>query len=81
MPVVLRHKGYRFAFFSDEGDPLEPMHIHVSKAGTEVKFWLHPFVTVAHNKRVPLRDVRELMEIVQQNRAKLERAWNAHFRT
>ncbi len=31
MPVVFRYKGYRFFFFSNEGDPLEPMHVHVRR--------------------------------------------------
>jgi hypothetical protein len=29
MPVVLRYKGYTFFFFSNEGVPREPLHIHV----------------------------------------------------
>ena len=28
MPVILRHRGYRFFFFSNEGEPPEPPHIH-----------------------------------------------------
>jgi len=30
MPLVFRWKGYRFHFFSNEGDPREPVHIHVT---------------------------------------------------
>jgi hypothetical protein len=36
----LRFKGYRFFFFSNEGN--EPIHIHVEKAGNYAKFWLYP---------------------------------------
>ncbi|MEO5324957.1 DUF4160 domain-containing protein [Mesorhizobium sp. CC13] len=39
MPVVFRHKGFRFYFFSNEGDPREPMHVHVGKDGVDAKFW------------------------------------------
>ena len=38
MPVVFRYKGYRFFFFSNEGDPLEPMHIHVRRGEATAKF-------------------------------------------
>lgn len=31
MPTVLRWKGYRFYFFSNEGS--EPPHIHIDKDG------------------------------------------------
>jgi len=29
MPVVFRWKNFKFFFFSNEGDPREPPHIHV----------------------------------------------------
>ena len=40
MPVVFRYKGYRFFFFSNEGDPLEPMHIHVRRGEATAKLWV-----------------------------------------
>lgn len=39
MPVVFRWNGYRFHFFANEGDPREPVHIHISRAGATAKFW------------------------------------------
>lgn len=44
MPVVFRDRGFRFFFYSNEGTPREPMHIHVEKDGDEAKFWLKPEV-------------------------------------
>jgi len=38
MPTVLRWRGYRFFFFSNEGS--EPAHIHVEKDEAMAKFWL-----------------------------------------
>lgn len=46
MPTVLRWNGYRFYFFSNEGQ--EPPHIHIDKAENTVKFWLSP-VSVARS--------------------------------
>ncbi len=40
MPVIFRENGFRFHFFSDEGDPLEPAHVHITKDGLNAKFWL-----------------------------------------
>lgn len=40
MPLVFRHKGFRFLFYSNEGDPREPPHIHAVKDGIDAKFWL-----------------------------------------
>lgn len=47
MPVVFRYQGFKFFFYSNEGNPLEPPHIHVRAAGKEAKFWLSPEVWLA----------------------------------
>ena len=40
MPTIFRHRGYRFFFFSNEGDPREPPHVHVGGGSDEAKFWV-----------------------------------------
>ena len=40
--TVFMHAGYRFFFYSNEGDPREPCHIHVRKGKSLAKFWLFP---------------------------------------
>ena len=47
MPVVFYFDGYKFFFFSNEGDPREPIHIHVRKDGNLAKFWIEPSVELA----------------------------------
>ena len=42
MPAAFRHNRYRFHFFSNEGDPHEPVHIHVTKDNIDAKFGLYP---------------------------------------
>ena len=49
MPVVFRHQGIRFYFFSNEGSPREPIHIHVGRSDAEAKLWLVPEVRVAES--------------------------------
>ena len=79
MPVVFRWNGYRFHFFSNEGEPLEPVHIHVVKDDADAKFWLFPEVEVAYNRGFSARVLRELREVVDERRAEIEEAWNEHF--
>ena len=50
MPAVFRLEGFRFHFFSNEGDPREPIHIHIAKAGADAKFWLYPEIQLAYNR-------------------------------
>jgi len=42
MPVVFRHGGLRYFFFSNEGVPREPRHVHVKGGGRDAKIWLEP---------------------------------------
>ena len=79
MPVVFRHRGFKFFFYSNEGTPREPVHIHVEKAEIEAKFWLFPEVRVAYNDGYDARTLRELTDIVEANRSLIERAWDEHF--
>lgn len=39
MPTVLRLLGFRFFFYSNEGN--EPPHIDVEKGDASAKFWLN----------------------------------------
>lgn len=79
MPVVLRYKGFRFFFYSNEGSPRESVHVHVRGEGSEAKFWVRPDVRVADSDGFDARALRELARVVEQNADLIERAWNEHF--
>jgi len=79
MPVIFRYKGYRFFFYSNEGSPKEPVHVHVRGSDGEAKFWLYPTVHLASSDGFDARTLRELAEVVGQNTAVIERAWNEYF--
>ncbi len=79
MPLVFRHRHFRFFFYSNEGAPREPAHRHVEKDDLEAKFWLNPEVRVAYNDGYDARTLRELLEIVEINKERIEGAWNEFF--
>ncbi len=79
MPVVLRYKGYRFFFYSNEGNPLEPLHIHVRKGEAVAKFWLSPDLSVAESFGMNSSELRELMKVAKKNKSLIERYWNEYF--
>ncbi len=79
MPVVFRERGYRFFFYSNEGTPREPAHIHVRRDLLEAKFWIAPRVELAYNDGYDARTLRELIELIEINRDLIERAWNEFF--
>lgn len=79
MPTVLRDGGCRFFFYSDEGDPREPPHIHVRQGEDEAKFWLQPNVSMAYNEGFDARTLNRLQKLVELHRDELERAWHEYF--
>jgi hypothetical protein len=64
MPTVLRIRGFRFHFYSDENN--EPPHVHVATADGECKFWLDPII-LARNMGLKAHIVREIEKLVYQN--------------
>ena len=76
MPTVLRDKGYRFFFFSLEGN--EPPHIHIEQAERFAKFWLNP-VSLAKSRGFRSGELLEIQNIVEDNRDMFVERWNEHF--
>lgn len=64
MPVVFRYKGFRFFFYSNEGSPREPVHVHVR---------------AAESYGFDAGTLRELVEVAQANSEMIERAWHEYF--
>jgi hypothetical protein len=74
MPEVLRIRGYRFFFFSREGQ--EPRHIHVERAERYAKFWLDP-IELVETRGFRGSELRELYSIIEE--PKFIIAWDEHF--
>ena len=79
MPVIFRYRGFRFFFYSNEGNPREPIYVHVRGAGGEAKVWLQPTVTVANSDGFDARTLAELVRAVENNRELIERSWHEYF--
>ena len=76
MPTVLKLKGYRFFFFSNEGT--EPLHIHVEKAENYAKFWLDP-LCVSVNHGFTSKVLTEISNIIEANDDLIRNKWDEHF--
>lgn len=79
MPTIFLYDGFRFFFYSNEGAPREPAHVHVMKDGCEVKFWLDAEVSVAASRGFDARTVRRLRAAVAARRKIIEGAWCDYF--
>ena len=79
MPTVFSEKGYRFFFFSNEGNPLEPCHIHVRKNGSLAKYWVQDKGVLADNIGFTAKELNEISDIINNNTKKIKEAWNGFF--
>ena len=78
MPALLRVRGYRFFFFSNEGD--EPPHVHVQDGRNLAKFWLEP-IELVRSTGFAAHELTRIRTLVAEYRGTLLEAWNEFFRS
>jgi hypothetical protein len=76
MPTVLRFRGFRFFFFSNEGR--EVPHIHVESAGKYAKFRLSP-VELARSVGYNPSELTSLRRLVEAHGEFLMEKWHGYF--
>lgn len=79
MPTVFRAGGFRFFFYSNEGDPREPVHVHAERGGMEAKFWVRPDARLSYNDGFSAKALRELAALIEANRERIKEAWDEFF--
>ena len=79
MPVVFRDGGLRYFFFSNEGLPREPRHIHVRGGGKDAKVWLEPEVTIAESYGFNSVELARILRVVSERRDMILREWDEYF--
>ncbi len=75
-PTIFREGPYRFFFFSREESRL---HVHVTSADGEAKFWLEPEVELAKNYRLSEEDLSRIRGLILKRESEIRDAWNSHF--
>lgn len=78
-PTILRYKAYRLFFFSNEGSPLEPIHVHVRKEEALAKLWLEPSISLAENYGFNSKELKEIEEIIKKNEQEIKTKWHEYF--
>ena len=76
MPTILFVMGWRFFFYSNEGD--EPIHIHCRRAEKECKYWLDTenyALDQAYSFSMNNKDKREVKKIIFEYFEFIEQEW------
>lgn len=76
MPTVLKLKGYRFFFFSLEGN--EPPHVHVEYGNNVAKFWLNP-VNLASSYGFRSHELAKIRVMVAEHSKLFLEKWHEFF--
>ena len=79
MPVILREGNLKFLFFSNEGNPLEPVHIHVRDGSLIAKFWVQPNIRLANNYGFSAKELNKISKITEANKELFIKKWNEYF--
>lgn len=78
MPKILEVNGFKFYFWSKEGD--EPPHVHIKKGDGNAKFWLIPEIKEKYSYGFTVREKRDIRDIINDNLETLINHWNEFFR-
>ena len=77
MPTILYRNGFRFFFYSSEGN--EPAHIHVTKGDANAKIWLEPMTEKAYMHGFSLGEEKVIMNLVKENVGIFKERWYEYF--
>jgi len=75
--TIFTNGPYRFLFFSREE---ERIHVHVTAAGGEAKFWLDPVVALATSTGLTKQKILRLQKLVVEPEQEIRDAWKKHFK-
>lgn len=73
MPTVLREGGYTFHIYTNDHPPA---HVHVKRDNAEARITLDP-IEVKNNWGFNNRQIKRIVEIVQENQQFLLEAWDS----
>lgn len=85
MPQIFRIGPYIIYFWSNENDPLEPIHVHIAEgqaSGNATKIWITSTgkaLLSQNNSRIPTKVLKKMMRFIEANSASIIEKWMEHF--
>jgi len=85
MPQVFRIGSYWVYFWSNENDPLEPIHVHVSQGsptGNATKIWITragKCLLCNNNSKINTRTLSNIISIIEARSDEIIEKWKSHF--
>ena len=85
MPQIFRIGPYSIYFWSNESDPLEPIHVHISEGratSNATKIWITSTgktVICNNNCHIPTNILKKLSRFIEANSSMIIEEWLSRF--
>lgn len=85
MPQIFRIGSYIIYFWSNENNPLEPVHVHIAEGratANATKVWITETgkaLLCNNNSRIPDRILKGIIRIIEANSAEIIEKWKDLF--
>lgn len=85
MPQVFKVGSYVVFFWIGEGEPLEPVHVHIAEGTPSVnttKVWITKSgktLLANNNSKIPTAMLRKLLRIIEANTDRICKKWIEYF--
>lgn len=81
MPQLFRIGSYIIYFWSNENDPLEPIHVHIAEGkptADATKIWITQSghcILVNNKSKIPNNILRKLIRVIEANAEGIKETW------
>lgn len=85
MPQIFRIGSYWIYFWTNENEPLEPIHVHVSKGNPSpnaTKIWITKAgkcYLCNNNSQIPAHTLRNIMRMLEARNSEIQEKWIEYF--
>jgi len=85
MPQVFKIGSYWVYFWSNENDPLEPVHVHIAEGAptaNATKVWITragKCYLCNNHSNIPERALRNMMKIIEARSGEIIQKWQQYF--
>lgn len=86
MPQIFKVAGYLVFFWANEGEPSEPIHVHIIRgtpSGNSTKVWITKSghcLLCNNNSQIPERVLRNIMDVIETRSLDIVNKWYDYFR-
>lgn len=85
MPQIFKVGGYLVYFWTNENDPIEPIHVHIAEGvptPNATKLWITKTgrcLKANNNSHIPNHQLRVLMKVIEARHEEIISKWYSYF--